>query len=116
MRWHLERPVLAVDREVPPEIEQGVLAHLAVNAPALDQTQGDTGGAVSCGSGFGLANEHGAILRRGMQRARRSRTIMALQTPNVKKQTIYDLYRPDYDTYGVFVGEFFSEGDLITTS
>ncbi len=73
-----ERPVLAVDREVPPEIEQGVLAHLAVDAPALDQAEGDTGGAVRGGSGFGLANEHGTILRRG------SRTIMALQTPDAK--------------------------------
>ena len=87
-----ERPVLAVDREVPSEIEQGVLPHLAVDAPALDQAEGDTGGAVRGGSGFGLANEHGAILRRGMQRARLSRKLMALQTPDAQKNRQYTTY------------------------
>ena len=65
-----ERPVLLVDRDVPPEIEQGVLAHLAVDTPAFDQTEGDAGGAVGGGSGCGLANEHAGILWAGAWRAR----------------------------------------------
>ena len=64
-----EPPLLVVDREVPPEIEQGVLAHLAVDPLAFDQTEGEASGAVRDGSGCGLANEHAAILRPEVWRA-----------------------------------------------
>ena len=49
----------------PAEIEQGVLAHFAVDTLAFDQTEGDADGAVRGGPGCGLANERVVPLEDG---------------------------------------------------
>ena len=54
-----ERPVLAFDREVAAEVEQGALSDLVLVALALNETVGVIGFAVLSCAGFGASDEHG---------------------------------------------------------
>ncbi len=63
-------PGLALDGEVPAQVEQGDLAYLAVLAAGLDEALREACGAVPCGAGLGGADEHGVTVGLGRRGAR----------------------------------------------
>ncbi|WP_298158809.1 hypothetical protein [Ferrovum sp.] len=57
-----QRPVFLVDGKMPPQIQQGDLAHFATDAFSTDEPVGDVGFPGGFVVGSGLANKHSMML------------------------------------------------------